>query len=121
MELPEVPSVKVRCRLCLYSRHRSRQREEKMKRRYAWDDGDLIFPNEIGKSLGCQNVVRRSLKRLLMKAELLDIRFHDLRHTSASLLLHLREHPKIVQERLGHSTITTTMDFYSHMMPDLQR
>jgi integrase len=49
------------------------------------------------------------------------IRFHDPRHAPATLLLSLGEHPKVVQERLGHSTISVTMDVYSHVMPDLQR
>jgi len=47
------------------------------------------------------------------------IRFHDLRHTSASLLLAAGVHPKVVQERLGHSQIAITMDTYSHVMPTL--
>jgi integrase len=49
-----------------------------------------------------------------------DIRFHDLRSAAASLLMQLGEHPKVVQERLGHSSITVTMDIYSHVMPVLQ-
>jgi integrase len=102
-------------------RHKARQNEEKMKLRNVWDDGDLIFPNEIGRPMERQNLVRRSFKLLLKKAELPDVRFHDLRHTAATLLLRLGEHPKVVQERLGHATIAVTMDIYSHVMPDLQR
>ena len=48
-------------------------------------------------------------------------RFHDLRHTHASLLLQAGVNPKIVQERLGHESITTTMDTYSHVIPTLQQ
>jgi integrase len=49
-----------------------------------------------------------------------DIRFHDLRHTSATLLLSAGVHPKVVQERLGHSQIAVTLDVYSHILPTLQ-
>ncbi len=101
--------------------HRARQIEERLKLGAAWEDLDLIFPNEVGKPIERQNLIRRSFKKLLQKAGLPDVRFHDLRHTSASLLLRLGEHPKVVQERLGHSTISVTMDVYSHVMPDLQR
>ena len=48
------------------------------------------------------------------------VRFHDLRHTHATLMLKQGIHPKIVSERLGHSTITTTMDTYSHVLPGMQ-
>ena len=68
-----------------------------------------------------QNLIRRHFKPLLMKAELRDIRFHDLRHTCASLLLQAGEHPKIVQELLGHSKISITMDLYSHSIPSMQK
>lgn len=49
------------------------------------------------------------------------IRFHDLRHTCATLLLLQGEHPKVVQERLGHSNISMTLDTYSHVLPTLQK
>ena len=49
------------------------------------------------------------------------IRFHDLRHTAATLLLSQGVHPKIVQERLGHSQISLTLDTYSHVLPSMQK
>ena len=49
------------------------------------------------------------------------IRFHDARHTRASLMLKQGVHPKVVQERLGHATISTTLDLYSHVSPGLQQ
>ena len=55
-----------------------------------------------------------------MKAGLPHIRFHDLRHSTATLLLTLGVHPKVVQELLGHSQIFVTMDIYSHILPTLQ-
>ncbi len=58
---------------------------------------------------------------MLVKAELLDTRFHDLRHTTATLLLRNGAHPKIVQEILGHEKIGTTLDIYSHTVPTMQR
>lgn len=55
-----------------------------------------------------------------MKDGLPDIRFHDLRHTAATLMLQQNIHPKVVQERLGHSDISLTLNTYSHVMPGLQ-
>lgn len=57
------------------------------------------------------------LKALLKQAGLPDIRFHDLRHSTATLLLSLGVHPKVVQEILGHSVIGMTLDIYSHVLP----
>ncbi len=59
------------------------------------------------------------LKVFLKKADLPDIRFHDLRHSAATLLLSLGVHPKVVQEVLGHSQISMTLDIYSHVMPSM--
>jgi integrase len=57
---------------------------------------------------------------MLKKAELPDVRFHDLRHTAATLMLQQGIHPKVVQERLGHSDISMTLNTYSHVMPGMQ-
>lgn len=59
--------------------------------------------------------------RLLSQSELRPITFHDLRHTHASLLLKNNVHPKIVSERLGHSSIQITLDTYSHLLPNMQK
>jgi integrase len=64
-------------------------------------------------------VVRTSFKPLLKEAGLPDIRFHDLRHTCATLLLSRGVHAKLVQELLGHSTIAVTLDTYSHVLPGM--
>ena len=66
-------------------------------------------------------MMRRSFQLLLKKAGLPPIRFHDLRHTAATLLLASGVHPKVVQERLGHATIAITLDTYSHVTPTMQR
>jgi integrase len=58
---------------------------------------------------------------LLAKAGLPRIRFHDLRHTAATLLLQQRVNPKIVSEMLGHASISITLDLYSHALPDIQQ
>ena len=70
----------------------------------------------MGTPLDRHNLCQRSFKPLLEKAGLPGIRFHDLRHTCATLLLTKGVHPKIVQELLGHSTIAITLDTYSHVL-----
>ncbi len=66
------------------------------------------------------NTVTHGFIKLVRRAGLHGIRFHDLRHTDASLLLRQGIHPKIVSERLGHSTVSITLDTYSHVTPGLQ-
>jgi integrase len=80
-----------------------------------------VFCDTVGGWMRKQNLVRRSFKPLLTAAKLPTIRFHDLRHSAATLLLAENVHPKIVQERLGHSTIAVTLDTYSHVSPSMQR
>ena len=84
-----------------------------------WQDYDLIFPSSIGTPLDPSNLYH-SFKQLLKKAGLPNIRFHDLRHTAATLMLQQGTHPKIVQERLGHSDISMTLNTYSHVLPVMQ-
>ena len=68
-----------------------------------------------------RNLTARSFKSLLEHAGLSrTVRFHDLRHTCATFLLGKGVHPKIVQEMLGHATISQTLDTYSHLLPDMQ-
>jgi integrase len=74
---------------------------------------------EIGQPIGAKNVVCR-FKRILRQAGLPDIRFYDLRHTCASLLLAQRVHPRVVREILGHSQIGLTMNTYSDVISQLQ-
>jgi integrase len=59
--------------------------------------------------------------KLLADAGLPDLRFHDLRHSAATILLGAGVHPKLVQERMEHSTIAMTMDIYSHVLPSMQQ
>ncbi len=66
------------------------------------------------------NLTKRSFAKLLKRAGLpASTRFHDLRHTCATLLLSRNVHPKYVQELLGHATIAITLDTYSHVMPGM--
>jgi len=62
---------------------------------------------------------QRSLAPLLKNAGILQIRFHDLRHTCASLLIQRNVHPKFVQDLLEHASVAITLDTYSHMLPGL--
>jgi len=78
-----------------------------------------VFATATGRPIHPRNVTR-TLKLVLAGAGLPDIRFHDLRHTHATLLLALGENPRVVQERLGHSTASLTLQVYSHVLPDLQ-
>jgi integrase len=100
--------------------HRGKQLAERLQA-YVWEDYDLVFPNELGKPEERGNLVRRHFLPVLAKAGLPRIRFHDLRHTSATLLLSQNVHPKVVQERLGHSTVAVTLNVYSHVLPPMQQ
>lgn len=80
---------------------------------------DLVVCNGLGTKANPRNI-NRIWYKLLEKTELKKITFHDLRHTNASLLLKINTHPKIVSERLGHSSIKITIDLYSHLFPNMQ-
>jgi len=82
-------------------------------------DDDLVFCTTEGKPLR-PNTVTRAWSTLAKKAGVKVIRLHDARHTHASIMLKQGIHPKIVQERLGHSSIQMTLDTYSHVAPGLQ-
>jgi len=100
--------------------HRKRQLEERVGSAGLWQDSGLVFTTGRGTPLDVANLTYRSFRPLLERAGLPKIRFHDLRHTFATLMLSNNEHPKVVQEMLGHSTITQTMDTYSHVLPNMQ-
>ncbi|HUU63987.1 MAG TPA: tyrosine-type recombinase/integrase [Dehalococcoidia bacterium] len=80
---------------------------------------DLVFSHPDGKPIR-PNSVTRALSSIARLVGLYDIRLHDLRHAHATILLRQGIHPKIVQERLGHSSISITLDTYSHVLPGLQ-
>jgi integrase len=99
--------------------HRKRQLEERMTLGEIYEDRGLIFSSSVGTPVNPENLVNRSFKPLLKKAGLPEIRFHNLRHTCATLLLGRGVHPKLVQELLGHATIAMTLDTYSHYLPSM--
>jgi hypothetical protein len=84
-----------------------------------WVDSALVFTSTIGTALDERNV-RREFKSLLKSAELPEMRLHDLRHTTATLLLGQGVHPRVVMETLGNSQVSLTLDRYSHVPPGLQ-
>lgn len=101
-------------------RHRTRQSESRLAAGLAWSEQGWVFCNAVGKPIEAGNMIRRSFRPILDKAGLPAIRFHDLRHSTATLLLSLGIHAKVVQELLGHSQISLTLDTYSHFLPSLQ-
>lgn len=108
--------------------HRKRQNEERLRRGPKWkeqlgpewQDRDLVFCSRSGGPIE-PATVWRAFHRALTRADLPLIRVHDLRHTAATYMLVLGVHPKVVQELLGHSTVTLTLDTYSHVLPALHK
>jgi len=102
--------------------HRTRQLEEQLLAGERWqgERWGLVFPSTIGTPLEARNLVTR-YKALLERAGLPDIRFHDLRHSCASLLIAQGIPARVVMETLGHSQISLTMDTYAHIFSDVQR
>ena len=101
--------------------HRETQAKERQRLGLPSHDDDLVFSNGLGKPTHPSNLLRRSFRPLLERAGLPKVRFHDLRHTAATLLLGEGIHPKIVSEMLGHSSINITLDLYSHVTPTMQQ
>ncbi len=93
--------------------------QDEQKRSWAMDHGP-VFPNGVGEPRRSRNVINGCFERIKEKGNLPDVRFHDLRHTCATLLLSKNVHPKIVRELLGHANIGITLDTYSHYLPNLQ-
>ena len=101
-------------------RHRKRQLEERVKAGSLWQESGLVFTTTVCTPIDASNLPRYHLYPLLERAGLPRVRFHDLRHTFATIMLQNGEHPKVVQEMLGHANISETMDTYSHVLPDMQ-
>jgi integrase len=103
--------------------HRAKQDKDRMALGDAWNAKlDLVFPNRLGGIMIPDNLAKRSFKRALGKIGLpLDVRFHDLRHTAATLLLSRGVHPKVVSEMLGHADISITLRVYAHVTPHMQQ
>lgn len=103
----------------ILKQHRARQLSAKQEAGEEWQERDLVFCTALGTPLNPNKVLER-FKTLLKRAGLPHIRFHDLRHSTATILLKMQTHPKIVQELLGHSRIAETLDIYSHVLPTIQ-
>jgi integrase len=98
--------------------HRRRQSEDRLKSGGSYQDLDLIFATPIGTPLDSCNIVKKIFHPALKAAGLHRIRFHDLRHTCASLLINQGESPKYIQSQLRHASIDMTFDRYGHLFPD---
>jgi integrase len=101
--------------------HKRTQAEARLKAGPNWQAHGLVFCSEKGTPLSIPHLTYRYYRPILKKAELPQIRLYDLRHTCATLLLIAEENPKVVSERLGHSTILLTLDTYSHVLPTMQQ
>lgn len=100
--------------------HRERQEAER-KAATNWTESGMVFTSRIGTPLSPESLTE-NFKTLLKKAVLpKSIRFHDLRHTCATLMIKQGVHPRVVMEILGHSQIATTMNTYGHVLPEVQR
>jgi integrase len=99
-------------------RHRQRQNEQRLLAGSRWQKTGVVFSSTIGTPLDERNV-RREFYDFLRAAQLPRIRVHDLRHSCATILLAVGEHPKVVQEMLGHQSVQVTLDLHSHLMPEL--
>ncbi|MGZ6363683.1 MAG: tyrosine-type recombinase/integrase [Ktedonobacterales bacterium] len=100
--------------------HRVRQAEERLAIGPRWEDHGLVFPNIYGRPMGDSLLRRKTFTPLIERAGVPRIRFHDLRHTAATLLMREGVHPRVVAEMLGHSSIAITLDVYSHVTMDMQ-
>jgi integrase len=101
-------------------RHKARQAQERLLMGEAYEDYGLVFCQPNGRPIDPRNFTRH-FERLLKEAGVPRIRFHDGRHTFATLMLELGETPKTVQTMLGHKKIATTLDICSHVSLDLEK
>jgi integrase len=118
---PTIPlSESITARLCS---HRKRQLEDRLRLGSSYHNYDLVFANEIGAPIHYRNLTQRYCAKILKDAGLGGKGFVlcSLRHTCATVLLAANENPKVVAERLGYSSVKTTLDTYSHVLPDMQQ
>jgi len=103
----------------LLREYKARKKVERLLLGKPLTEDDFVFSRPDGAPLN-PDTVTHAFGKLIRKAGLPHARLHDLRHTHATLMLKEGIHPKVVQERLGHSNIATTLDIYSHVVPGLQ-
>jgi len=99
--------------------HRTRQAQERLAMGPAWQTTGLVFTREDGTALHPEGL-SATFERESRAAGLPRIRLHDLRHTHATLALQAGVHPKVVSERLGHASVSITLDTYSHAIPAME-
>jgi integrase len=99
--------------------HRAKQAEERLALGPAYEDNDLVCPRP-GGAPWPPDMFSTTFAAFVRRSSRSRFRFHDLRHSHASHLLRAGVHPKIVSERLGHSTVGITLDTYSHVLPGMQ-
>ena len=100
--------------------HRERQDQARRKAGEQWKEHGLIFCNLSGGFFN-PGYILQLFKRLVRKAGLPDVRFHDLRHSAATVLIAAKVDLKVVSELLGHSSVAITADIYGHVLPEMQR
>lgn len=105
--------------LKLLRAHKKRQETQKLVKGKRWVENGLIFPSSVGTPLNPSNL-RKDFLKVLDRANLPKIRFHDLRHTAASLMLNNGVPPIVVSNRLGHSKPSITLDVYGHLYQEMQ-
>jgi len=127
LEAGEPKTLAGRRRVALPTSTVERLRQHKTKQKTLWlavgsgyADREIVFATVNGTPIH-PNTLTRAYDKIIESANVPRIRFHDLRHTSATLLLASGEHPKVVQERLGHASISETLDRYSHVSADMQQ
>jgi integrase len=103
--------------------HKKRQLERRFKLGDSYENLNLVFSTEAETPIHYRNLTQRHYEKIIKKAELEDEGFvlYSLRHTCATLLLASGENPKVVADRLGHTSVKMTLDTYSHVLPDMQR
>ena len=103
--------------------HKKQQLEHRFKLGDSYENLDMVFATEIGTPIHYRNLTQRHYEKIIKKAELEKDGFvlYSLRHTCATLLLASGENPKVVADRLGHTSVKMTLDTYSHVLPDMQR
>ncbi len=100
--------------------HKNRQAQERSQAGKRWQHSNLVFANQQGGYFSL-NLLRGQFKKVLEKAGLKDMRFHDLRHSAATILLSMGINIKVIQELLGHTNVNITLGTYSHVTPTMQR
>lgn len=99
--------------------HRTTQLEERIRLGPAWVDSGYVFCGIDGAAMH-PDTITATFRSIIVDLDVPQIRLHDLRHTSATLALKAGIHPKVVSERLGHATISITLDLYSHVLDGMQ-